>query len=110
MGGLVVLILKRGSGAGRWGGRVALLSAVVTAVFGINLAAIELGLAQPRRAVVMDEAADVQSAPSADPSLQVFTVHEGTTVRIEREADGWAEIILDDGQVGWLELRSMEEI
>ena len=110
MVGLVLMILLRGTGAGRWGGRAALAGGIVVVVFGINLSMTELGVAQPRRAVVMDTEADVQSAPSADPSLQVFTVHEGTTVRIDRQSDGWAEIVLDDGQVGWLELTALEEI
>lgn len=110
MAGLALMILMRGSGVGRWGGRAAIVGGVVAVLLGINLAVTELGLAQPRRAVVMDAEADVQSAPSADPSLQVFTVHEGTTVRIDRQSDGWAEIVLDDGQVGWLELSVLEEI
>jgi hypothetical protein len=79
-------------------------------MLGTNLLAIELGIGEARRAVVMDETADVQSAPTDDPSLQVFTVHEGTTVRIDRQSGDWVEIVLDDGKVGWLEVGALEEI
>jgi hypothetical protein len=108
--GLITLVLLPGSGTGRWGGRVAVMAGAVMLLLGINLAVLEFGVGEARRAVVMDTEVDVQSAPSEDPSLQVFTVHEGTTVRIDRQSGGWAEIVLDDGQVGWLPMEAMEEI
>jgi tetratricopeptide (TPR) repeat protein len=110
MVGLTLWVLWRGSSAGTWAGRMAGAMGLVAAVFGVNLLAVELGIGEARRAVVLDEAADVQSAPSDDPSLQVFTVHEGTTVRIDRQSGDWVEIVLDDGKVGWLELGALEEI
>lgn len=103
-------VLWRGSSAGTWAGRTAGALGLVAALFGVNLLSVDLGIGEARRAVVMDEAADVQSAPSEDPSLQVFTVHEGTTVRIDRQSGNWVEIVLDDGKVGWLELGALEEI
>jgi tetratricopeptide (TPR) repeat protein len=110
MVGLTLWVLWRGSSAGTWAGRMAGAMGVVAAMLGTNLLAIELGIGEARRAVVMDEPADVQSAPTDDPSLQVFTVHEGTTVRIDRQSGDWVEIVLDDGKVGWLEVGALEEI
>lgn len=110
MVGLALWILWRGTAPGTWAGRLAVASGAVALVFGVNLVVVDLGVGEARRAVVMDESADVQSAPSDDPSLQVFTVHEGTTVRIDRQSGDWVEIVLEDGQVGWLELGALEEI
>lgn len=110
MTALIVRVLRPSPAVAGWARPVAALAGLVTLVFGLNLAARELGLGDPPRAVVMAEAADVQSAPSPDPSLKVFTVHEGTTVRIGRRAEGWAEVVLADGQVGWVRLDDLEQI
>lgn len=109
LGALSVRVLRPDGPLGRWSLRVAWLAGVVTVVFGLNLVIREAGLGVPDRAVVMAESVDVQSAPSDDPSLQVFTVHEGTTVRIDRRSDDWLEVVLSDGQVGWLRAGAVEE-
>ena len=54
--------------------------------------------------------ARVLSAPSEEGGLTVFTLHEGTTVRIDRRAGDWVEIVLADGKVGWLPLEVLEVI
>ncbi len=110
MAGLLLLVLRPSPALETWGRRIAIVAGSVTVVFGINLVAMGLRLGDPPRAVIMNETVDVQSAPSADPSLQVFTVHEGTTVRIDRRTDAWAEVVLEDGQVGWVRLEDMTEI
>ena len=84
--------------------------AVGTVFLGSTLLVRETGLGQPEQAVVMAPEARVLSAPSDDGGLTVFTLHEGTRVRIDRRAGEWAEIVLVDGKVGWLRLALLEVI
>ena len=59
---------------------------------------------------MMSAQTPVQSAPADDPSLQLFTVHEGTVVRIDRRAEEWLEVVLEDGKVGWVRSGTLETI
>ena len=110
MAGLVVLVLKRGSLLAGWARSAAIAAAALTFMFGINLAAVEFGIGQSEEAIVMAEEVPVQSAPTDDRALQVFTVHEGTKVRIDQRSDEWVEIVLEDGKVGWVRLDVLEAI
>ncbi|MFV2007283.1 MAG: tetratricopeptide repeat protein [Longimicrobiales bacterium] len=110
MAGVVALILRRGTAVAVWGGRLAVLGGVLTLVLGMNLMVRELGLGRAEEAVVLVAEVPVRSAPSEDGDLTVFTVHEGTKVRIDRRSDEWAEVVLADGKVGWLKLETVETI
>jgi len=49
----------------------------------------------------------------AEPKLsatEVFVIHEGAKVSIERNAAEWLEIKLADGKTGWLQKRNLEKI
>ena len=74
----------------------------MTLVFGLGLVAREIDFGRAEEAVIMAEEAAVHSAPSDDDALLIFTVHEGTKVRVERRSDEWVEIVLEDGKVGWV--------
>ena len=102
MGALIVAILGRGESLGRWARRVAATAGVVTVFFGVSLLARELEIGRPDEAVIMAEEVAVHSAPSDDEELLIFSVHEGTKVRVERRSDAWVEIVLADGKVGWV--------
>ena len=52
----------------------------------------------------------VQSAPSDDPALQLFVIHEGTRVRVDRRSEEWLEVVLDDGKVGWVRAEVLQEV
>ncbi len=82
---------------------------VATVALAGTLAAKEAGWGQPEEAVVMAEEARAVSAPSDD-GLTLFTIHEGTKVRIDRRSADWAEIVLADGRVGWLNATALEAI
>lgn len=105
--GLGVRILAAGGRTRRTGGWLAVGSAVVVLVLGLNLAVRELGIGQPDRAVILADAVPVRSAPTDDDDLTLFEVHEGTLVRIDRRTDSWAEIVLEDGKVGWVPAEAM---
>jgi tetratricopeptide (TPR) repeat protein len=110
MTGLIARVLGRRPGLERWGGRVGAVAAIVLAVFAINLAVIELGIGRASHAVVLVDEVAVQSAPSDDRSLQTFTIHEGTKIRIDGQSGEWAEIVLADGKVGWVRREAFEII
>jgi len=109
---VLLLILKRGGavGVGVWARRGALVSAFVFLLFGLNLALRELEIGRAREAVVLQPQVAVMSAPLDDETLVLFTVHEGTKVRIDRLSEEWAEVALEDGRVGWVPVAVLETI
>ena len=82
----------------------------VVLVLGTTLAAGELGLGRAERGVILVEAVAVRSAPAQDDDLTLFEIHEGTRVRLDQTTGDWAEVVLDDGKVGWVPLTAMEII
>ena len=84
--------------------------ALVVLVLGINLVVRELGVGRAERAVILAEAVAVRSAPAQDDDLTLFEIHEGTTVRLDQRAGEWAEVVLDDGKVGWVPVSALEII
>jgi tetratricopeptide (TPR) repeat protein len=110
MAALVAILLTRNPVLETWGRRVAIFAGVLVVVFGINLAALELKWGEPIEAIVLVDEVSVQSAPSDDQALQVFTIHEGTKARIDQQTGEWAEIVLADGKVGWVKLEVLEII
>ena len=107
---LVVMMLSRSRALEVWARGVAIVSGILVLVFGVNLVSLELGLGQPIEAIVLAEEVSVQSAPSDDLALQVFTIHEGTKTRIDQQSGEWAEIVLADGKVGWVRVEVLEII
>ena len=109
-GVVLSLILKRGAQVAVWGRRIVLASGVVFFLFGLNLAVREFELGRAQEAVVLQPQVDVLSAPLDDETLTIFTVHEGTKVRIDRFSEEWAEVALEDGRVGWVPVGVLETI
>ena len=109
-GVVLLLVLKRGAQVAVWGRRIASASGVVFLILGLNLAVRELELGQAQEAVVLQPQVDVLSAPLDDETLTIFTVHEGTKVRIDRLSGEWAEVALEDGRVGWVPVGVLETI
>ena len=107
-GAVVMLVLRLGAAA--WARRAAVAGGVVVVVLGGTLAVRETGLGQARQAVVLAAEVGVQSAPSDDPALQLFVIHEGTRVRVDRRSEEWLEVVLEDGKVGWVRAEVLEEV
>ena len=110
IGAVLLLVLKRGAQVALWGRRIASASGVVFFMFGLNLVVRELELGQAQEAVVLQPQVDVLSAPLDDETLTIFTLHEGTKVRIDRLSEEWAEVALEDGRVGWVPVGVLETI
>ena len=87
MTAVILVILRPATVLAAWGRRVAISGVTVAVVFGLNLAVRELRIGAAEEAVIMAEETAVQSAPSDDSALQIFAVHEGTKVRIDRRSD-----------------------
>ncbi len=109
-GVVLLLILKKGALLAVWGRRIALASGVVFLLFGLNLGVREFEIGRAQEAIVFQLQVDVMSAPLDDETLTVFTVHEGTKVRIDRFSEEWAEVVLEDGRVGWVPVGVLETI
>ena len=109
-GVVLLLILKRGAPVAVWDRRIALASGCVFLIFGLNLVVRESEVGRAQEAVVLQTQVDVLSAPLDDETLTIFTVHEGTKVRIDRLSEEWAEVALEDGRVGWVPVRALETI
>ena len=61
------------------------------------------------RAVLLVPRAEARSGP-AETNPLLFTVHEGTTVTIHDQREGWTRISLPDGLIGWVPAQSIEAI
>jgi tetratricopeptide (TPR) repeat protein len=59
--------------------------------------------------VILEEKVSVVSEPDSD-GTEVFILHEGTKVKINRNLDKWMEISIPDGKIGWLQQTSIEII
>ena len=101
-GGLTARVLARRETTAWAGSWVARIGAVVVLVMGTTLVLREARIGQAERAVVLAEVVAVRSAPADDDDLTLFEVHEGTHLRIDQRAGAWAEVVLDDGKVGWI--------
>jgi len=60
-------------------------------------------------AIVLAEELPALDAPSPR-AKEVFSIHEGTKVRIGQASNGWVEIILIDGKIGWVSSDRIEKI
>ena len=107
-GAVVVLVLR--PGAVSWARRAAVAGGILVLLLGATLAVRETELGQAPLAVVLAAEVGVQSAPSDDPALQLFVIHEGTRVRVDRRSEEWLEVVLDDGKVGWVRAEVLEEV
>lgn len=58
-------------------------------------------------AIIYLEKVTVKNAPTFN-SNEVFTLHEGTKVKVLDSVDDWKKIKLADGKIGWVEINSLK--
>lgn len=63
----------------------------------------------PEYAIVMHSSASVKSSPD-NGSKELFIIHEGTKVKVVREIGQWKEIMIADGNKGWMNSDAIEMI
>jgi tetratricopeptide (TPR) repeat protein len=56
---------------------------------------------EQKEAIVFQATVTIKSSPNKN-SVDLFVIHEGTKVYISDELDGWYEIKIANGSVGWL--------
>ncbi|OSY88800.1 hypothetical protein WH52_03795 [Tenacibaculum holothuriorum] len=59
------------------------------------------------QAIIFSEEVSVNNAPTAN-SEEVFTLHEGTKVKVLDSVDDWKKIKLADGKIGWMKANSLK--
>ncbi len=60
-------------------------------------------------AIVLAPTVTVNSSPN-ESGTQIFVLHEGTKVSISDRLGDWVEIMLSDGNKGWMKAETIEEI
>ena len=60
-------------------------------------------------AVVMSSSVSIKSSPDRA-ATELFVLHEGTTVVVGEQIDGWVEVRIADGRKGWIEEERIERI
>jgi tetratricopeptide (TPR) repeat protein len=102
-------------GASRSGGftpaRSWLLAAAVAVglLAGLSWRATDARLYGTPRAVVLVPATEALAGPGLE-NAGVFTLHEGATVEVTSERDGWLQVVLPTGASGWVGARDAERI
>ena len=82
---------------------------VFLAVFALSVvfaAQLKQASATQDQAILMSPTVTVKSSPS-EISLDLFVLHEGTKVSVLVTANGWFEIKIANGSLGWLEADNM---
>ncbi|MFY0604512.1 MAG: SH3 domain-containing protein [Flavobacteriaceae bacterium] len=58
-------------------------------------------------AIIFAEKTDIKNAPTLS-SENIFTLHEGTKVKVLDSVDNWKKIKLADGKIGWVDAEDLK--
>ncbi len=105
---LTARILSRRDMIRVWSGRVALVL-ILLAAFTAVVQGTRMFLSARREGVVLADTVKAFSGPGGE-AVQVFILHEGAKVRLGQRSAEWVEIVLADGNVGWVRNDSLAEI
>ncbi len=108
--GAVLFLLSRRRFLAVNGYRGAVMFGILFVVAGLLWLGRVLSDRSTVEAVILAAKVDVMSAPGGQDSVESFSLHEGTKVRLDRESGDWVEIVLPDGKVGWVMKSSLEKI
>lgn len=109
VGCAVVYLLSEGM-VWRKGGFYGAIAAVLLFAFSFSSAARSKRQAlHPRSAIVMSSAAPVKSSPDKG-SKDIFVLHEGTQVTVRDSLGDYREIVIADGNKGWILTSAIEMI
>ncbi len=87
-------------------GTALLIAVIVSNVFAKNQ---KNELVDHTHAIVFAPTVTVKSSPDAS-GTDLFVLHEGTKVSIKSTLGEWSEIVLEDGNVGWMPTKDIETI
>lgn len=106
---LFVLFSRAGYALRRASAPVAAL-ALILALATLRIAAqAKENAVESTHGVVLSPSVTVRSTPH-EQGTELFTIHDGLTVAIEKLVEGWYEIRLEDGRVGWLPQSDLAEV
>ena len=60
-------------------------------------------------AIILSGAVNIKSSPDKS-GTDLFLLHEGTKVKIKSTLDKWVEVVIGNGNVGWIESNCIERI
>ena len=103
---LFVFLMARRRGLMKAGFYVGLLIAICLAFSVIFAVGNYRDMSHQDQAIVMTPTVNVKSSPSEN-SVDLFVLHEGAKVRVMSESNGWNQIKIADGSVGWLQADAM---
>ncbi len=64
---------------------------------------------QHNEAIIMTGVVTVKSSPDRS-GTDLFQLHEGTKVKVKSQLGSWFEVVLGNGNIGWLESKNIEQI
>lgn len=109
MASLILWVLTRGRLLGTWAARAGVLMAVLLLLIGASLAGRWSEERSRREAVILAQKVEVMSSPGAQ-AVEVFSLHAGAKVALDRSSGDWVEIILPDRKSGWVKRQALEAI
>jgi tetratricopeptide (TPR) repeat protein len=110
VGSLIYWILSRNRFSLKAGQRISLIVGICFFIFMFLLIGRLLNERNNIEAIILVNKIDVMSAPVDKGGVEVFSLHEGTKVKLDQITGDWVEIILPDRKVGWVKKEVLEII
>jgi len=110
MGSLILRIISRKRIIELLALRMVVFWGVLLLIFGFSLVGRLSEEKKKVYGIMLVQKVNVMSAPSEEEGVEVFSLHEGTKVQIDKKSGGWVEIVLADGKVGWVKRDVLEII
>lgn len=78
-------------------------------IFGLGIVLMEQkkSLSQIKKAIVFSEEVSVWSEPNNRADV-LFLLHEGTSLEVVDQLEGWSKIMLANGSQGWIEISAIK--
>lgn len=89
-----------------YGAFVLLVLTIISGIFGLIR---NNELSNHNEAIIMTGTVVIKSSPDKS-GTDLFQLHEGTKVSIKSNLDNWTEIVVGNGNIGWLETKAIEKI
>ena len=82
-----------------WTGSLFILVAAATFLFALKQDNL---VNRHNQAIILTPSVTIKSSPDEDSGTDLFLLHEGTKVTVSDELGDWREVVLSDGNSGWL--------
>jgi len=89
-----------------YGAFILLVLSIISGTFGLTR---KSELSNHKQAIIMTGTVVIKSSPDKS-GTDLFQLHEGTKVSIKSNLDEWTEIVVGNGNIGWLETKAIEKI